>query len=65
MAARRGELPAWVELGLLPFLNLLAAFVVSGLIGAHAVLHPFSCRRLTGILSTSIKQGVFDAIEDV
>ena len=37
--------------------------VVSGLIGAHAVLHPFSCRRLTGILSTSIKQGVFDAKE--
>jgi simple sugar transport system permease protein len=32
MAARSGELPAWVNLGLLPLLNLVAAFVVSGLI---------------------------------
>jgi simple sugar transport system permease protein len=32
MAARAGELPAWVSLGLLPLLNLAAAFVVSGLI---------------------------------
>ena len=32
MAARSGELPAWVNLGLLPLLNLAAAFVVSGLI---------------------------------
>jgi general nucleoside transport system permease protein len=32
MTARRGELPGWVDLGLLPLLNLLAAFVVSGLI---------------------------------
>jgi ABC-type uncharacterized transport system permease subunit len=32
MAARPGELPAWVNLGLLPLLNLAAAFFVSGLI---------------------------------
>jgi general nucleoside transport system permease protein len=32
MAARSGELPGWVNLGLLPLLNLAAAFVVSGLI---------------------------------
>jgi ABC-type uncharacterized transport system permease subunit len=32
MAARSGELPAWVNLGLLPLLNLAAAFLVSGLI---------------------------------
>src|SRR5688500_16793493 len=30
MAARSGELPGWVNLGLLPLLNLAAAFVVSG-----------------------------------
>ncbi len=30
--AARGELPPWVNLGLLPFLNLAAAFLVSGLI---------------------------------
>ena len=32
MAARAGELPAWVNLGLLPLLNLAAAFFVSGLL---------------------------------
>ena len=32
MAARSGELPGWVNLGLLPLLNLAAAFLVSGLI---------------------------------
>jgi simple sugar transport system permease protein len=32
MAARPGELPGWVSLGLLPLLNLAAAFLVSGLI---------------------------------
>jgi simple sugar transport system permease protein len=32
MAVRSGELPAWVNLGLLPLLNLAAAFGVSGLI---------------------------------
>jgi simple sugar transport system permease protein len=32
MAARSGELPGWVNLGLLPLLNLAAAFIVSGLI---------------------------------
>jgi ABC-type uncharacterized transport system permease subunit len=32
MAARSGELPAWVNFGLLPLLNLLAAFFVSGLL---------------------------------
>lgn len=32
MAPRSGELPGWVEYGLLPFLNLAAAFLVSGLI---------------------------------
>ena len=32
MAARSGELPGWVNLGLLPLLNLAAAFFVSGLI---------------------------------
>jgi simple sugar transport system permease protein len=30
--AARGELPAWVNVGLLPLLNLTAAFLVSGLI---------------------------------
>ena len=30
--AARGELPAWVNLGLIPLLNLAAAFLVSGLI---------------------------------
>jgi ABC-type uncharacterized transport system permease subunit len=32
MAARSGELPAWVNLGLLPLLNLAAALFVSGLL---------------------------------
>jgi simple sugar transport system permease protein len=32
MTVRTGELPGWVNLGLLPLLNLAAAFVVSGLI---------------------------------
>ncbi len=32
MAARSGELPAWVNLGLLPLLNLASAFFVSGLL---------------------------------
>ena len=32
MPARSGELPGWVNLGLLPLLNLAAAFFVSGLI---------------------------------
>jgi simple sugar transport system permease protein len=32
MAARSGELPGWVNLGLLPLLNLAAAFLVSGVI---------------------------------
>jgi general nucleoside transport system permease protein len=32
MAGRGGELPGWVEYGLLPLLNLLAAFLVTGLI---------------------------------
>ena len=32
MAARAGELPGWVNLGLLPLLNLAAAFFVSGLL---------------------------------
>src|SRR5512132_3487643 len=32
MPARPGELPAWVNLGLLPLLNLAAALFVSGLL---------------------------------
>jgi simple sugar transport system permease protein len=32
MAARPGELPGWVNLGLLPLLNLAVAFLVSGLL---------------------------------
>ncbi len=32
MAGARGELPAWVNLGLLPLLNLAAAFLVAGVI---------------------------------
>ncbi len=32
MGARSGELPTWVNLGLLPLLNLAAAFFVSGLL---------------------------------
>jgi hypothetical protein len=36
MTARPGELPAWVNLGLLPLMNLGAAFLVSGLPAAEA-----------------------------
>ena len=35
--APRGELPGWVNLGLLPLLNLGAAFPVSGLIESTAL----------------------------
>jgi hypothetical protein len=36
MTARPGELPAWVNLGLLPLMNLGAAVLVSGLPAAEA-----------------------------
>jgi ABC-type uncharacterized transport system permease subunit len=46
MAARRGELPGWVDLGLLPLLNLFAAFVVSGLIVLLLGENPFRAVQL-------------------
>lgn len=46
MAARRGELPAWVNLGLLPLLNLAAAFLVSGLIVLILGENPLEAVRL-------------------
>jgi simple sugar transport system permease protein len=46
MIARRGELPGWVDLGLLPLLNLLAAFVVSGLIVVLLGENPFRAVEL-------------------
>jgi simple sugar transport system permease protein len=32
MASARGELPAWVDIGLIPFLNLVVALLVAGLV---------------------------------
>ena len=32
MASHRGELPAWVDLGLIPLLNLTVALAVAGLV---------------------------------
>ena len=32
MAAQRGELPTWVDAGLIPFLNLAVALIVAGLV---------------------------------
>ena len=46
MAARPGELPGWVSLGLLPLLNLGAAFVVSGLIVLLLGENPLEALRL-------------------
>ena len=46
MAARSGELPGWVNLGLLPLLNLAAAFVVSGLIVLFLGENPLEAVRL-------------------
>ena len=46
MAARSGELPAWVNLGLLPLLNLAAAFLVSGLIVLFLGENPLEAVRL-------------------
>jgi general nucleoside transport system permease protein len=46
MAARRGELPGWAEYGLLPLLNLLAAFVISGLIVVLLGENPFEALAL-------------------
>ena len=44
--AARGELPAWVNLGLLPLLNLTAAFLVSGLIVLALGENPIEAVRL-------------------
>lgn len=44
--ATRGELPAWVNLGLLPLLNLTAAFLVSGLIVLALGENPLEAVRL-------------------
>ena len=44
--AARGELPAWVNLGLLPLLNLTAAFLVSGLIVLLLGENPIEAVRL-------------------
>jgi general nucleoside transport system permease protein len=46
MAARPGELPGWVNLGLLPLLNLGAAFLVSGLIVLFLGENPLEALRL-------------------
>jgi simple sugar transport system permease protein len=46
MAARSGELPGWVNLGLLPLLNLAAAFVVSGAIVLLLGENPLEAVRL-------------------
>jgi simple sugar transport system permease protein len=46
MAVRSGELPGWVNLGLLPLLNLAAAFVVSGLIVLLLGENPLEAVRL-------------------
>jgi simple sugar transport system permease protein len=44
--AERGELPGWVNLGLLPLLNLGAAFLVSGLLVVVLGENPFEAVRL-------------------
>ncbi|MGI9419437.1 MAG: ABC transporter permease, partial [Geminicoccaceae bacterium] len=44
--AARGELPAWVNLGLIPLLNLMAAFLVSGLIVLLLGENPIEAVRL-------------------
>ncbi len=44
--AARDELPAWVNLGLLPLLNLMAAFFVSGLIVLMLGENPIEAVRL-------------------
>jgi ABC-type uncharacterized transport system permease subunit len=44
--AARGELPGWVNLGLLPLLNLAAAFLVSGLIVVILGENPLEAVRL-------------------
>jgi len=44
--AARGDLPAWVNLGLLPLLNLTAAFLVSGLIVLLLGENPIEAVRL-------------------
>ena len=46
MAVRTGELPGWVNLGLLPLLNLAAAFLVSGLIVLVLGENPLEAVRL-------------------
>ena len=46
MAARPGELPGWVNLGLLPLLNLAAAFLVSGVIVLFLGESPLEAMRL-------------------
>jgi ABC-type uncharacterized transport system permease subunit len=46
MAARSGELPGWVDLGLLPLLNLAAAFVVSGILVVILGESPLEAVRL-------------------
>jgi general nucleoside transport system permease protein len=46
MAVRSGELPGWVNLGLLPLLNLAAAFIVSGVIVLLLGENPLEAVRL-------------------
>src|SRR5688572_26720031 len=46
MAAQPGELPGWVNFGLLPLLNLGAAFLVSGLIVLLVGESPLAAMRL-------------------
>jgi ABC-type uncharacterized transport system permease subunit len=46
MSARPGELPRWVEYGLLPILNLAAAFLVSGLVVIAIGENPIEAVRI-------------------
>jgi len=41
MAGARGELPAWVDVGLIPLLNLIVALVVAGLVVVIIGENPF------------------------
>ncbi|MGA7269140.1 MAG: ABC transporter permease, partial [Aestuariivirga sp.] len=41
MAGARGELPAWVDVGLIPLLNLIVALLVAGLVVVIIGENPF------------------------
>jgi simple sugar transport system permease protein len=54
MAAPRGELPAWVDVGLIPLLNLAVALVVAGLVVMIIGERPFEALSIliTGALGS-------------